>query len=279
MNDPIASIEAWIKDGYADGAWDGPGINSSAIASADAATGLDYGIGYADSADPGDPAGLPSGELEVKFTLLGDANLDGTVNAEDFTPFSANLGASGAVWDEGDFNYDGNINAEDFTPFSQNLNQSANQAGNLATAASGSNLSNVPEPASVGLMVAAGLGILGRRSRAQAGDEIVSGFRSGNLGGGNLVKKHEGVAWRVSSVHISCVRSRVRTSKKRGRSNVVPAFPSPEYHGRPGFDQGSRQTSSFPDLMARMPPRIVSAVRQVQPAAGSGTAEVVPLGF
>jgi hypothetical protein len=167
LTDPIASVEQWIKDGYAGGAWDGPGINSSAIAAADAATGLSYGIGYADSADPGDPAGLPSGEIEVKFTLLGDANLDGTVNTEDFTLFSENLGESGTVWDQGDYNYDGTVNTEDFTVFSHNLGESAHQAGTLAVA-SGISLASVPEPASVGLMVAAGLGILSRRRRARS---------------------------------------------------------------------------------------------------------------
>jgi hypothetical protein len=165
-NDPIASIEAWIKDGYAGGAWDGPGINSSAIASADATNGLSYGIGYADSADPGDPAGLPSGELELKYTLLGDANLDGTVNAEDFTPFSTNLGQSGAVWDQGDFNYDGTVNAEDFTPFSHDLGQTAEQAGTLVVA-SDISLTNVPEPSGPGLALIVAAGILYRRSRAR----------------------------------------------------------------------------------------------------------------
>jgi hypothetical protein len=165
-NDPIASIEQWIKDGYAGGAWNGPGINSSAIAAADAATGLSYGIGYADSADPGDPAGLPSGEIEVKFTLLGDANLDGTVNTEDFTQFSEHLGQSGAVWDEGDFNYDGTVNTEDFTPFSANLGESADEAGTLS-AASGISLASVPEPSGPGLALIIVAGVLYRRSRTR----------------------------------------------------------------------------------------------------------------
>ena len=73
----------------------GPSIISSDIAADDAASGLSYGIGYADGAD-GAIAGLPSGEIEIMFTLLGDANLDGTVNSEDFTPFSANIGQPGA---------------------------------------------------------------------------------------------------------------------------------------------------------------------------------------
>ena len=122
--DPIASIAAWIKNGFYDLA--GPQIISSDIAADDAASGLSYGIGYADGAD-GVVAGLPSGEIEIMFTLLGDANLDGTVNSEDFTPFSANVGKNGS-WDDGDFNYDGTVNSEDFTPFSANLGQSATLA-------------------------------------------------------------------------------------------------------------------------------------------------------
>ena len=101
------------------------------------------------------------------FTLLGDANLDGTVNTEDFTPFSTNLGHNGG-WDQGDFNYDGTVNCEDFTPFSHNLNQSATlaaAAGDLVSAERLS-LANVPEPASAGLMIVAGLGILRRRRGA-----------------------------------------------------------------------------------------------------------------
>jgi hypothetical protein len=58
-------------------------------------------------------------------TVLGDANLDGIVNTEDFTLFSHNLGQSGMMWDDGDFNYDGTVNSEDFTLLSENLGQSA----------------------------------------------------------------------------------------------------------------------------------------------------------
>ena len=163
--DPIASIATWIANGYY--GLTGPQIISSSIAAADAASGLSYGIGYADSADPGNPANLPSGTIEVMFTLLGDANLDGTVNSEDFTPFSHNLGESGMMWDDGDFNYDGTVNAEDFTLFSHNLGQSAALAaqGGLWRQRTASSLANVPEPASAGMMVMAGLGILRRRRR------------------------------------------------------------------------------------------------------------------
>jgi hypothetical protein len=164
--DPIVSIEQWIHNGFY--GLSGPSIISSDIATDDTASGNSYGIGYADSADPGNPANLPSGTIEIMFTLLGDANLDGTVNSEDFTPFSHNLGQPGG-WDEGDFNYDGTVNTEDFTPFSHNLNQSAvlaDQAGVL-DAASGISLTNVPEPASLGLLAFASVSVLSRRQRRE----------------------------------------------------------------------------------------------------------------
>jgi autotransporter-associated beta strand protein len=143
--DPIASIAAWIHNGYY--GLHGPSIISSDIATDDAASGYSYGIGYADGAD-NVVAGLPSGEIEIMFTLLGDANLDGTVNGEDFSPFSHNLGQSGTMWDDGDFNYDGTVNSEDFSPFAHNLGQTASlaAAAGVLDAANGISLASVPEP-------------------------------------------------------------------------------------------------------------------------------------
>jgi autotransporter-associated beta strand protein len=164
-SDPIASIEQWIKNGFYD--LTGPQIVSSDIAVDDAASGLSYGIGYADGAD-GVVAGLPSGEIEIMFTLLGDANLDRTVNSEDYTPFSHNIGQSGMMWDDGDFNYDGTVNAEDYTLFSHNIGQSAVFAAGALDPASNAGLANVPEPMGVGMMVMAALGILQRRRRGGA---------------------------------------------------------------------------------------------------------------
>jgi hypothetical protein len=114
------TIAGRIDTGYAGGAWNGYGIISSI-----AQTNSNYGLGYADAGDTNNPANLPSGEIKIMYTLLGDANLDGIVNTEDFTLFSHNLGQSGMMWDDGDFNYDGTVNSEDFTLLSENLGQSA----------------------------------------------------------------------------------------------------------------------------------------------------------
>ncbi|HEY1922845.1 MAG TPA: glycoside hydrolase family 18 protein, partial [Tepidisphaeraceae bacterium] len=69
--DPIATISGYITSGYNSGNWNGTGIESSI-----AAVNPSYAIGYADGAD-GVVTGLISGQIEVAYTLNGDANLDG----------------------------------------------------------------------------------------------------------------------------------------------------------------------------------------------------------
>jgi hypothetical protein len=170
-SDPITAIRAYINAGYNGGAWNGPGIDTSAPL---AVNGLKYGLGFADGKD-GVVSALSSGQIEVKYTLLGDANLDGLVNAADFTILAANFNQPVTGWDQGDFNYDGLVNAADFTDLAANFNQSVNNAasaGDVAAldafaAANGLSLptSSVPEPASLGLLAFGAGGILARRRR------------------------------------------------------------------------------------------------------------------
>ena len=122
--DPIASIAGMIGTGYANGAWDGPGIISSV-----AQSHASYGLGYADAADVGNPAGLAPGQIEILYTLLGDANLDGKVNGDDFVLMANNFNDYvTAGWDQGDFNYSNTVNGDDFTLLSANFNQAAQVA-------------------------------------------------------------------------------------------------------------------------------------------------------
>jgi hypothetical protein len=120
--DPISTIAGYIKSGYNGGGWNGPGIISSAAQTP--TNGLTYALGYADGMD-GVVSGLSSGQVEVKYTLVGDANLDGQVNGEDFTLLAANFNQGVTGWDQGDFNYDGDVNGEDFTLLAANFNQGA----------------------------------------------------------------------------------------------------------------------------------------------------------
>jgi hypothetical protein len=171
QGDPIASITTLLQSGYAGGTWTGTGITSSAAQTNSGS----YGIGYADSADPGNPAGLSSGQIEIKYTLLGDANLDGAVNGSDFAIMASNFNkadqAGFSGWDEGDFNYDGSVNGADFASLASNFNKGASQSSVAdasaldAFAAANGLLASVPEPATTGLLMFAGLGVLLRRRR------------------------------------------------------------------------------------------------------------------
>jgi hypothetical protein len=161
--DPISSIAALLKSGYNNGAWNGPGIDSSTAA----ANSASYGLGYADSNDPGNPAGLSSGTIEIKYTLLGDANLSGVVDGTDFGILAANFNKGVSRWDQGDFNYDGTVDGTDFSDLAANFNKGAAGADAVAAldafAAAHGLLADVPEPTSAVLLLIASMGLLPRR--------------------------------------------------------------------------------------------------------------------
>ena len=85
----------------------------------------------------------------VKYTWLGDLNLDGVVNSTDF----GMMGDGQAGWMGGDLNYDGVVNADDWALF---MLGDAAQTGQLTSA--------VPEPATMSLL-AIGAGAMPRRRR------------------------------------------------------------------------------------------------------------------
>ena len=122
---PVAAIAGYIKSGQ---------IKSTAIA-ANPGTG----IGYADSADHV-VVGQPANTVQVEFTVLGDTNLDGTVNFTDLVALAQHYNSTTAVWDQGDFNGDGTVNFTDLVALAQNYNKSR-PAGSFAV--SNSSLANL----------------------------------------------------------------------------------------------------------------------------------------
>ncbi len=174
-SDPIASIAGYIKSGFNAGAWNGIGIISSNAQSP--TNGLQYGVGWADGAD-GVVSGLFSGQIELKYTLLGDANLDGTVNGSDFSILAANFGLGVTNWDQGNFLFGSSVNGSDFSALAANFGQGDSGADVAVSQADIDALdsfaianglplptfASVPEPASAGLLLA-GIILTTRRRR------------------------------------------------------------------------------------------------------------------
>jgi hypothetical protein len=159
-----------LKTGYNGGLWNGAGgIDSSAAAANNAnSSNLQYGVGYADAADPGNPAGLSSGTIEIKYTLLGDANLSGVVDGTDFGIVAANFNKGVTGWDQGDFNYNNVVDGTDFGDLAANFNKGASGAAwdaLVAFAQANGLMADVPEPAGALLMLIGVPIMLRRRTR------------------------------------------------------------------------------------------------------------------
>ncbi len=175
-SDPIATIYGYLKTGYASGNWDGTGIISSSAQTL--TNGLHYGVGFADGADK-IVTGLSSGQIELKYTLVGDANLDGTVNGSDFSILAANFGLGATNWDQGNFLFTSSVNGSDFSALAANFGQGdsgANatvspadfQALDAFAVANGLPLptfANVPEPAAAALLLTTSIVTFRRRRR------------------------------------------------------------------------------------------------------------------
>ena len=155
---PYPLIRQLLIDGYAGGAWNGTGIASSVAA---ATPGSRTALGYAEATDlfttfPATFSGqmVDNSSVLVRYTLTGDATLDGTVGISDFSILGAGYNQSGD-WVDGDFNFDGMIGIGDFSLLASNYNQS------LPTTTA--RPSAVPEPATMGIVGLTGL--LARRRR------------------------------------------------------------------------------------------------------------------
>jgi hypothetical protein len=161
---PLSVIQAQISSAYASGAWNGNGITST---EAGASTTFRTGLGYAEASAVGLSNGVFSGvsldgdAVLVRYTYIGDANIDGTVDTVDFNLLAASFGQSGLSWNNGDFNYDGSVDTIDFNNLAANFGQT------LPGPAAGAVGTLVPEPVSALSAGAFAVSLLmGRRRRS-----------------------------------------------------------------------------------------------------------------
>jgi hypothetical protein len=118
---------------------------------------------------PGDAGWVSPAEtygLAWQANLLGDANLDGVVDAFDLNVLASNWQAGGRLWTEGDFTADGVVDAFDLNALAGNWQRS--DGGSLEAALAAHPLlraAAVPEPASLGALGTGAAGLLMRRRR------------------------------------------------------------------------------------------------------------------
>ena len=102
------------------------GITSSTL-SGGSLSPNNYGVGVAaNSAGMTSFGGqsVGSGDVLVGLTLLGDADMSGTVDSNDLNNLLNHYNQTGTTWQEGDFNYDGTTNSTDLNLLLNNYNQS-----------------------------------------------------------------------------------------------------------------------------------------------------------
>jgi T5SS/PEP-CTERM-associated repeat protein len=159
---PLATIQSLIQAGYNGGSWTGDGITSSSAAAA-SLSAHKTALGYAEASAlfgsfPATFSGqsVDSTSILIRYTLSGDANLDGTVDTLDFNSLAANFGSSINLWSAANFNYDGAIDTLDFNLLASNF------ALILPTATAAEGVI-IPEPATLALLLLAPL--IRRRAR------------------------------------------------------------------------------------------------------------------
>jgi hypothetical protein len=177
--DPIAAIQGYLAGAYNGGKWTGVGITSSVAATGVAAGQIPVlSVGYADgNTDSGTPA--TANQIFVRFTLAGDANLDGNVDFNDLFAVGKHLDTTGNDWASGNFNYssNGTVDFNDLFIIGQNLNKTLNVAGaqvggttiplGQSASVQVENNAVVPEPGTIGLAAVCAGGLLARRRRRE----------------------------------------------------------------------------------------------------------------
>jgi hypothetical protein len=97
---------------------------------------------------------LDVSHFEIRWTLLGDTNLDGMVNVADLANLAGNFGVTtGATWIEGDFDRNGNVNVADLADLAGNFGNSLAGIGGGASESFTDSSTAVPEPSGLSLLL------------------------------------------------------------------------------------------------------------------------------
>jgi autotransporter-associated beta strand protein len=158
--------------------WTGSGITSS-TARDNAASNT--GVGFAEASDIfGASGGIFQGQsvdataVLARYTLLGDATLDGKVDFNDLVKLAQNYNTTGRTWNGGDFTYDGSTDFNDLVKLAQNYNTALPAAAAIPGAPANFDqdlaraFAQVPEPGGLGVMGLAFTALLRRRRSSRS---------------------------------------------------------------------------------------------------------------
>jgi len=130
-----ATVTAWVRNGRNNGLWNGTNPNGAIHSLRSNSSALSDSIGYGQTPGIGQPSQLgitsiggfafhPFGnQTLLRYTLDGDADLNQTVNLDDFTALASSFGAA-ATWVRGDFDYSSSVDLNDFTALAANFGRS-----------------------------------------------------------------------------------------------------------------------------------------------------------
>jgi regulation of enolase protein 1 (concanavalin A-like superfamily) len=129
----LSTINTAIGTAYANGNWTGPGITSSTAAgNTTHLTALGAIQNTAAQTFDGQPG--TTADVLVKYTYIGDANLDGVVDGSDYSLIDNGYASAVPLtgWANGDFNYDTTVDGSDYALIDNAFN---NQAASLSPTA------------------------------------------------------------------------------------------------------------------------------------------------
>jgi hypothetical protein len=117
-NGTYAAVRDSIAFARHGGAWDRPGLTSSVARTAtpkNKTLGTVTGAQYLSTGNNSfDGFAVSSGNMLVKFTYYGDADLNGIVNFDDYSRIDGGFNSSGTDWFHGDFDYNSVVNFDDY---------------------------------------------------------------------------------------------------------------------------------------------------------------------
>jgi hypothetical protein len=182
VDSPLATVQGYLATGNNGGLWNGPGIDSSALAGdANHTTtmamvlGTDLGLSGASTVTY---LGLTidANTVLLKPAYYGDINLDGRVNADDYALMDRSVAKGlAANWIDGDFNGDGVVNSADYMLMDRSMGLTnggvlspallAEREAEFGSGYVSELVASVPEPGMMGVVLAGVMGVVGRRRR------------------------------------------------------------------------------------------------------------------